>query len=229
VEAFRLAEARGRWESLGAATVGGCAFWAMDAPKPTAGGGWIMGGTGGPTGKMAAVALSRRGDPLGWEVSLLPGGPSGGIEETTVLVGGERVVALSRGGRNEPFRLSVSDDSGASWRAAGDARIPMEAAKPFAGRLSDGRPYLLGNLLPPEGQPPRSRLCMLLGQPGAMGFDHVWMLRDPPPPAARFSGPQHNAQWAYPYACEADGDLYVAHHGAKEDIDLIVVRPPALA
>ena len=117
----------------------------------------------------------------------------------------------------------TSADAGQTWQGPKVANISMIPAKPYAGRLSDGRPYLIHNVRPVKSKTGRSRLALLVGQPNTMTFDRVWLIRPNDPPTARFSGRDHKPQWAYPYAHEHDGSLHIVHHNAKEDVELVVV------
>ena len=225
---FELGAEGKSWKDLGLATIDGATFWPMDEPQRMGNGQWIMGGLGGESGKFPAVAMASDDNILKWEVKELPIGEFKGFGETTVITKGDEVLAISRNGAKKTPMVCRSTDAGVTWQGPLAANMAMVPAKPYAGRLRDGRPFLICNVPAEKGAPKRSRLCLLLGAPKAMTFDRVWLLRPGDPPAARFSGPQHNAQWAYPYAHEHNGALYVAHHNAKEDIELIVVPLDAL-
>lgn len=227
-KAFKLDTDGTSWKGLGIVTNNNATFWPMDAPQQMANGQWIMGGLGGKTGKFPAVAIANDDNILKWKVTLLPKGEFKGFGETTVITKGNEVLAISRNATMRSPMVSTSADAGKTWDGPKVANTAMIPAKPYAGRLSDGRPYLICNTPAVKGKVTRSRLCLLLGSPDEMTFDRVWLLRPNDPPAARFSGPQHKPQWAYPYAHEHDGALYIAHHNAKEDIELIVVPLKAL-
>ncbi len=216
------------WEDKGVVTVDGATFWPMDTPQQMENGQWIMGGLGGEGGKFPAVAIADDESILKWNVKLLPKLKFRGFGETTVITKENEVLAISRNGALKSPMITTSADAGKTWEASRTANFPMVPAKPYAGRLSDGRPYLIYNIPPVKKAVGRSRLCLLIGPAQGMSFDRAWLLRPNDPPAARFSGPQHKAQWAYPYAHESRGALYIAHHNAKEDVELIVVPLAAL-
>jgi hypothetical protein len=225
---FELGTDGKSWSDRGLATANGVAFWPMDSPQQLNNGQWIMGGLGGKNGHYPAVAIASDDNILKWEVKRLPVRKFNGYGETTVITKGDEVLALSRNGALKSPMVNMSSDAGKTWQALGAAGIPMVHAKPYAGRLSNGRPYLICNIPPARKAAKRSRLCLLLGPPQGMTLDQVWLLRPGNPPAARFNGPQHNPQWAYPYAHESNGALYIVHHSAKEDIEMIVVPMNAL-
>lgn len=215
------------WKDLGLAT-NDATFWPMDEAQQMGNGQWIMGGLGGKSGKLPAVAVANDDNILEWEIRELPIKEFKGFGETTVITKGNEVLAISRNGAVKSPMVNRSTDAGATWSGPLTANIAMVAAKPYAGRLADGRPFLICNVPAQKGAVSRSRLCLLLGAPRSMTFDRVWLLRPGDPPAARFSGPQHKSQWAYPYAHEHKGALYIAHHNAKEDVELIVVQLSAM-
>lgn len=227
-KAFKLDAEGASWKDLGIVTNNDATFWPMDAPQQMANGQWIMGGLGGETGKFPAVAIANDDNILKWEVTLLPKGEFRGFGETTVITKGNEILAISRNAAMKSPMVSTSADAGKTWDGPKVANTAMIPAKPYGGRLSNGRPYLICNIPALTSKVSRSRLCLLLGQAEGMTFDRVWLLRANDPPAARFSGPQHKPQWAYPYAHEHNGALYIAHHNAKEDIELIVIPLEAL-
>ncbi|MDF1738177.1 MAG: exo-alpha-sialidase [Verrucomicrobiales bacterium] len=228
-KAFKLEAGGTAWTDLGIVTKDKATFWPMDEPQQMENGQWIMGGLGGKTGKFPAVAIANDDNLLQWEVILLPKGEGfKGFGETTVITKGNELLAISRNGSMRAPMVSTSTDAGKTWQGPKVANISMIPAKPYAGRLSDGRPYLIHNVPPVKSKSGRSRLCLLVGQPDGMTFNRVWLLRPNDPPAARFSGRDHNPQWAYPYAHEHDGALHIVHHNAKEDVELIVVPLKAL-
>ena len=227
-KAFQLDADGTTWKDLGIVSNNDATFWPMDEPQQMANGQWIMGGLGGETGKFPAVAIANDDDILTWKVTLLPRGDFKGFGETTVITKGNELLAISRNALMRSPMVSTSSDAGKTWDGPKAANTAMIPAKPYAGRLSDGRPYLICNAPALTSKVSRARLYLLIGQPGAMTFDRVWLLRPGDPPSARFSGPQHKPQWAYPYAHEHNRALHIAHHNAKEDIELIVVPLKAL-
>lgn len=222
-KAFLLSDDGRTWVDKGVVTIDQATFWPMDTPQPMANGDWIMGGCSGKDGKKAAVAIAEGGNPLAWQVQELPG-QSLGYGETTVIVIDETILAISREHslNNRGAMCRVSKDGGVTWSQPKPSDIPIARAKPYAGRLKDGRPYLVCNLWG------RGQAYLLLGQPDALTFDRVWQLRPGKPSQPRFTGRTHRKQWAYPYAHEHDKELFIVHHNAKEDVELIIVMLAAL-
>ena len=87
----------------------------------------------------------------------------------------------------------------------------MEESKPFAGKLADGRSYLIWN----HGKERRNELWIATTAPGQLyPFERVWRLVGGhasalPEDLAAIgeTGAAHN--WAYPEAVERDGTLHV--------------------
>ena len=222
MEAFILNEQTGQWESRG--IVAGNQFWPMQEPLRMANGDFVMAGciTGRWPNAYAAVAISHADDLLGWDIVRIPS-PEGlkYWGETTVLVDGNEITAIIRYGGGESLALvSVSEDYGRTWSEIGKSNFPMVPSKPYAGALSTGQRYLISNT-PSKGH--RSTLTVVVTRPGERTFSRIWKIRHGPSPEPRFKGLGHTQQWAYPYAIEYDGNLYVVYASTKENCELSII------
>ena len=141
--------------------------------------------------------------------------------ETDILIGPERLVALSRYQTNKKENpghgfISVSQDNGATWSKAMPTTFPMAASRPCLGRLSSGEPYLIFNPVD------RSRLAIATGPKDTTSLDQVFLVRDSPPPTPRFPA-FSRPQWSYPIALEHNGQLLIAYSASKEDAAITTI------
>ncbi len=180
----------------------------------------------------AAVAITR--DPSLREWSIVPIGTEThpGYPETALLLGGQRVLAIVRPPRDVPFALAaVSEDGGGHFGPLVATDLPMSDSKPFAGRLADGRGYLIWN----QGSPLRNSLWLGLTAPGTLGpIERVWRLIGGHPAALPAelaaigeTGAFH--EWAYPEAVEHDGLLHIVLSLNKRHCYLATVPVASLA
>ena len=197
-EAFALNETTDKWESKGIVCQNN---WPMTPPVQMQNGDWIMGGL--DRDFRAQVAISEGGDPLKWKPVAIPRIAGEVYSETSVLVDGEEAVAIMRN-ESAPFAaVSISRDCGKTWSTAGPSNLPMCAAQPFAGVLSDGRRYLIHN------QGNRDTLLIALSKPGEKVFSKLLRIADH---AESGSPPRKVRTLSYPYAIEHDGKLYVVYY-----------------
>ena len=214
-EAFVLDDLSDSWVSRGFVAED---LYPMDTPTLMPSRNWIMGGLNGAA--RAAVAISNGPDLSNWRTISLPQVPGGAFGETTVIVGPEEVLALFRPHRHAPqaVLVSVSRDWGENWTTERASNYPIRESKINGGILSNRRMFLAANM-----GPNRDIMTIGLGEPGELSLNKVWRLRPDLPSEPRFSGPQHNRQWGYPYCHEHEGYLYVVYHHGKEDADLSMI------
>lgn len=220
-EVYLLDESTGGWTSRGIVATD---LYPMDAPKKMPNGNWIMGGLNGAA--RSAIALSEGDNICKWRTIALPQVPGGSFGETTVVVGSDRVAAITRPNKHVPNRALVcmSRDWGENWTTERISNFPMTPSKPNAGIFSNGRMFLVSNLGPDRCVP-----VVAVGDPGAMSVNRVYRLRPDEPRAPRFSGSNHNRQWAYFYSHESNGKLYIGYHHAKEDAELSIIPIESLS
>lgn len=221
MEVFRFNEARQAWESKGESAPG---FWPLCEPQKMDDGNWIMGGAVPHRAPRcdAAVAISQGDDLTKWMVVTIPF-QKVTWGETTVLVDGPQVRAFIRPSADDlPLITAVSRDFGRTWSTQTNSNLPVSASKPYAGKLSSGLCYLIVNI-PVPGLGARDTLAIVLSRPGSAVFTDLRVIRQGKLPLPRTSGAGIGEQWAYPYAIERNGKLYVVYAGTKENAELSVI------
>jgi len=196
-------------------------FWPMCEPIKTDEGTLLMAGLETDHAQ-AAVALCDGKDLRHWRMTVLPNPHNYKYwGETTVLKLKDKLLAIVRGGDDVPYALvSESFDNGRTWSGLQQSNLPISNSKMYAGTLSNGRNYLLFNA-PSENY--RETLCIALGD---TTFDEIYLLRH-----GYASPPKYwmNSEWCYPYACEANGNLYVVYARNKEDCELAILPIESLS
>jgi hypothetical protein len=208
--AYLFDDAAGKWLPKGTVVEGG--FWPLQEPVPMDDGNWIMAGASIGNGNPAAVAISRGGDFLKWDLVVIPKAAEVAKMwgESTVVVTGKRVTNIARRDGAAPLALvAVSEDFGRTWTSSQPANLPMAASKPYAGRLSTGQSYLICSTTA-DGGNRRSPLTIAVSRPGETAFSKIFVIR--PSLFPEGSGESHEkASLAYPYAIEHAGHLYVGY------------------
>ena len=116
--------------------------------------------------------------------------------------------------------LSLSDDDGETWTPPMITDFPDSMSRVYAGRLSDGRFYLIGNAYPKLLD--RMHLMIAISEDGAK-FSKLYTLLDDPT-AQRVRGTLKLHGYQYPCGL-ADGDkLLIGYSINKEDIECGVVQ-----
>lgn len=160
----------------------------------------------------AAVAITRDPSLRDWTIVPIGTDIHVGYPETALMLEGSRVLAIVRPPLGTGVALAaLSEDGGKRFGPLVSTDLPMDDSKPFAGRLSDGRGYLIWN----QGEPRRNSLWLGLTAPGTIGpIERVWRLVGGHPAAVPAdlgaigeTGESH--EWAYPEAVERDGLLHV--------------------
>lgn len=217
-EAFVLDKQTDKWVSRGI-VMDNC--WPYDEPVRMPNGNYITGGQ--DKDGLPVVAISHGDDWTKWDTVLIPFDPAlkPSFAETTVLTDGDRVVAVIRGDGGAAW-VSTSKDSGRTWSTAQRSNYLMPRAKAYLGRLSDGRAYLVSNLVN------RDTLVVAVSDPGKITMRRMWRLRHGKSGPPRFKGRAKSKQWSYPYAHEHDGKLYIVYSIGKEDCGLTVVPVASL-
>ncbi|MBQ9544070.1 MAG: exo-alpha-sialidase [Clostridia bacterium] len=153
-----------------------------------------------------ALLFCDGGDPLGeWRVAktretrLLPGQVRYECPEPAVIIVKNRITMFVRDDHRRVPLLCVSDDLGESWSEPVAHDIPFSDSKIYAGTLSDGRNYVIGNLYPG-----RKKLAIFFSGKEKMKFTEGFILQDGYSEELGFG-----EKWHYPAAIEKDGKLYV--------------------
>jgi len=209
--AYSWNESTNKWIPHGVVVEDG--FWPIQEPQRTADGNLVMAGLQviegiGKGNNPAAVAISHGDNLLKWDLVSIPKPPTMNMwGESTVIVDGANLLNVSR--YRTPIALvSSSVDYGRTWSMMTESNLPMVASKPYAGVLSTGQRYLIGNTTRDNGNH-RWPLTIAVSDPGSSEFHHVYRIRD-----AVHDGPGEShvrAALSYPYAVERDGKLYVGY------------------
>lgn len=212
MEAYKL-EKTGEWTCLD--VVLDEDFWPMCEPIKLDNGGFLMAGLKTDTAE-AAVALCDGKDLTKWEMKTIPNPENYEYwGETTVLKQKDKLIAIVRGGKGaECILISESYDNGATWSGLEKSNFEISNSKMYAGTLSNGSNYLVFNA---KSEKYRETLCIATGKEL---FDKVYLIRhgfEEPPVFWNIN------EWCYPYAYEADGNLYVVYAKNKEDCELAII------
>ena len=122
-------------------------------------------------------------------------------------------------GRPEEHQLgacyaSYSADDGRTWSVPQMTNFVDSMSKVFAGRLPDGRVYVINNACPRLLD--RDRLMISLSDDGK-SFDRMFILDDSPS-RVRVLGYLKGRGHQYPHAIVRDGKLFAIYSVSKEDI-----------
>ncbi|AHF94249.1 hypothetical protein OPIT5_09210 [Opitutaceae bacterium TAV5] len=227
-ELFRFDDHTGAWQPECWYIPG---FLPFQAPLKMRDGNWIMAGE--VHWYDAAVAISKGDDLTRWTVVKIPKPDDMELRfpETALIDHGDRLLAICRprGMRSAP--VSESRDCGLTWTPLQPSNLPLAGSQPCAGRLSDGRHYLITNNL----ESGRTLLSIALTGPDERLFNRIWKIRHQKFPrrrlfpGAEFEGVQHfNAlgkptEWSYPSAVEHNGNLCISYTQGKEDCALSII------
>ena len=196
------------------------AFWPLCEPMVLANGEVLIAGLDCRNGGAApAIALSN-GDMTKWEMINIPNQSKINLwGETAVIDYGDRLVAFIRTNSGK-VAVSESLDYGKSWSSLILSDLDIANSKVYGGVLSTGSKYLIYNL--------GSRATMMIAvgdTDGSYGFNSMYLIRNGYVTEPNFL---NNRQWAYPYAVEEDGYLYVVYSEHKENCELAIIPVSAL-
>lgn len=196
------------------------AFWPLCEPVVLANGDVLMAGLDTRNdGAAPAVALSD-GDMTKWKIITIPN--KSGIAlwgETSVIDYGDRLMAFIRTGLGT-VATSESRDHWKTWSSLILSDVEIASSKVYGGALSTGSKYLICNL--------KSRATMMIAvgdTDGSYGFESKYLIRDGYVTEPNFL---NNRQWAYPYAVEENGYLYVVYAEHKENCELAIIPVSSL-
>lgn len=122
--------------------------------------------------------------------------------ECSAIIDKDTVYMFCRNDQSSVPLVYVSKDACETWTLY-THDIPFSNSKIYSGTLSNGKNYIIGNLIPD-----RSKLAIFFSQKGVMKFDKGFLL------ANQKSFADYNGkQWSYPVAYESQGKLYVIYSG----------------
>jgi len=195
----------------------------FEAPRPTQDGTVLTGGSA----QGGAVALRWDADDPASPPEILPLGKSesGGSfpygEATWYQTDDGRIWMYWRDeAASLRLYLSLSEDDGNTWTPPTITDFPDSVSRVYAGRLSDGRFYLIGNAYPKLLD--RMHLMIAISEDGAK-FSKIYTLLDDPT-AQRVRGTLKLDGYQYPCGL-VDGDkLLIGYSINKEDIECGIVN-----
>ena len=198
------------------------AFWPLCEPIVLENGDVIMAGLEcRGSGARPAVARSVAGNLAEWEMVIIPN--SSNIDlwgETSVVDYGDRLVAFIRT-NSGAVAVSESLDNGRTWSSLRLSDFEIANSKVYGGVLSTGSKYMIYN----HGS--RATMMISVGNTdGSYGFASPYLIRNGYVTEPAFL---NNRQWAYPYAVEEDGKLYVVYAENKENCELAIIPVSSLS
>jgi len=116
--------------------------------------------------------------------------------------------------------VALSEDGGQTWTQVIRSNFPDATSRIFAGRLEDGRFYILGNSIAQHMN--RNFFSIALSDDGAK-FNKMYCLIDKPT-QQRFQGHLKVHGYQYPSACVDGNRLVIAYSVNKEDIEVGILR-----
>ena len=213
----------GSWSNRGC--VLNAPFWPLCEPMFLENGDILIAGldctdvVGNPAGN-PAVAISRGGDVMHWEMVTIPNHSNINLwGETSVIDYGDRLVAFMRT-NSGTAAVSESVDYGWTWSSLQLSDLEIANSKVYGGTLSTGSKYLIYNYVN------RGTMMIAVGPTdGSLGFSTAYLIRNGFKTEPRFL---NNRQWAYPYAVEENGKLYVGYAENKENCELAIIPVSSL-
>ena len=199
-------EAKGIWKRVSSVAGG---FITNAPPVPLENGNFAMGAwipMKEETPAFPVVLISRGTDiEKPWDLSFLydplkPGAPRVRCPEISLHAEGERVTAYVRNDEG-PSYVFVSTDYAENWQRPYINPMHIGNSKIFAGRLSDGRKYLIYN--EERGYFVRTMLVIAVADPESASFSRVYKLFENDEPEIG-----RGKIWFYPCAYESEGTLY---------------------
>ncbi len=194
----------------------------MEGPRPTQDGTLMCCGLD-MTEMSAVILIWRDSSQLAGPPQVVPIPASQGVtpeEGTWYQTDDGRIWMYQRDYANScRLGLTYSDDGGTTWSDLLRTDFPNTISRAYAGRLSDGRFYIVGNnydlLLD------RRRLLIALSDDGYV-FDRQYTLAESDA-TRRVNGRHKEDGYQYP-SCFADGDkLLVVYSANKEDIEIAIL------
>ena len=213
MEAYRFNPADRSWTNLGVVLNDG--FWPLCEPIEISGNRLLMAGLDCKTGtEQAAVAIADKDNPLSWKMIMIPNDSVMGLwGESTVIDYGDRYVLFCRT-TSSKFAVSESTD-GENWSSLEYTDFAASNSKPYGGTLSTGSRYLIYAINSRKNQ-----IITFGNTDGSYGFVKHYYVRNGIDKDPQFFT---SKQWAYPYAVEEDGKLYVVYSEHKENCELAII------
>jgi hypothetical protein len=181
-----------------------------------------------------AIAISR-GDAINepWTViRLTPGGkpfPDGQCPETTLIVDGSDLVAITRNNNHKifiPF-VSTSRDFGRTWSRMSRHNLRALNSKLYSGTLSTGQHYVIFNH--PQARAYRGMLVIAVSRPHEAALSRIWKVQE----SGAFARASRRPIMAhYPCAIEFEGNFHIVYNarfGLHKACEMAVIPVASLA
>ena len=127
--------------------------------------------------------------------------------EMTAMLAGDVIYMIARNDQRNAPLLYLSEDYGNSWSEAYTFDLPIISTKMYCGNLSDGRCYIVANVVNGTNREEmfkRSKLVLYLSEKNTMRFDEEILLYE-----AGESGIPDSVFCHYPAAVESEGTLRI--------------------
>lgn len=134
------------------------------------------------------------------ENGLLPDGAEYEHPECTSVVCDDKIYIFCRNDNRHVPIIYISEDNGETWSEPRAINIPFIHSKIYSGTLSDGRNFVIGNILNID----RTKLAIYFSEKGSMHFNDAILLTD----GATLDFPNAIA-WHYPCAIESEDELKI--------------------
>ncbi len=121
--------------------------------------------------------------------------------EISCIADGASITMFCRNDDRQVPLIYESADFGEMWSKVKEHNIPFSSSKIYAGTLSDGRNYVIGNL-----DVQRKRLALFVSKKGTLEFNRGYMVQDGV--SAQFG---FGSMWHYPVCHEENGKLYIIY------------------
>lgn len=224
-----------KWHSIGKVAD---RFLPNFAPVPMGDGNYVMAGRASaswPVKPMIPAVAISRGDAVEkpWTViPLTPDGkpfPNGQCPETTLIVEGADLIAITRNNNHRRFVpfVFVSQDFGRSWSRIERHNLRALNSKLYSGTLHTGQHYVIFNH--PEARAYRGTLVMAVGRPHEATLARIWKVQES---GASVRGSRRPILAHYPCAVESGGKLYVvysARFGLRKACEMAIIPVASLA
>jgi len=183
-------------------------FWPMCEPVLMENGNYIMPGISVEADycsphNPAAVAISHGSDILHWDMVKIEKAENVRVwGECSVIINGSNCKMYCREHSDKlKILYSESDDYGKTWSEMDLSNMPMIGSKPYAGKLSDGRSYIVSSCAKDICR--RDPLTIALTEKGEDKFSKIYSI-------------ETGKYLSYPYVIEVDKKLYVAYSASEE-------------
>lgn len=169
------------------------------------------------------IGISDVGSLANWTFSRINHDPDLRFPLASLIVQGREITAIMRNSQTPLALVAKSFDYGVSWSQPRVSNFPMSAARPFAGKLSNGSIFVISNTPPNKNSHSRQALTIAVGDPGKFRLNKIWRISRGTPLPLLYPGHAKGRQYSYPSAVEFKEKLYVVYSVNKEDCELAII------